>query len=139
MRNLFTSEPSEVSARMSLIRGRNTKPELALFLALRNANIPFESHVRIGKVEVDAVVEGQLLIFVDSPFWHLRNDLLLERLSPYWKNRLLKNRARDRRTRRNLRQHGYSTLRLWADAIDEKKTIARISRAMARLHHLTPR
>lgn len=64
----FTSDPAEVSARMRLIRGKNTKPELALFSILKAANIPFRPHVRIGRAEADAVVNNCVLIFVDSPF-----------------------------------------------------------------------
>jgi DNA mismatch endonuclease (patch repair protein) len=126
----FTSDPSEVSARMRLIRGRNTKPELALFSILKAAEMPFESHVRIGRVEADAMVSNAVLVFVDSPFWHLREARELKRLSPHWRERLLRNKRRDDRQRRQLRKLGYSVVRLWADQIKKDIVLSRINRIL---------
>jgi DNA mismatch endonuclease (patch repair protein) len=126
----FTSDPSEVSARMRLIRGRNTKPELALFSILRAAEIPFKCHVRIGRVEADAMVDNAVLVFVDSPFWHLREARELERLSPLWRERLLRNKRRDDRQRRQLRKRGFSVVRLWADQMKENIVLSRINRIL---------
>jgi len=130
----FSSDPFEVSARMRLIRGRNTKPELALFSIFAAAEIPFKSHVRIGRVEADALVNDDLLVFVDSPFWHLREMRELKRLSRHWKRRLLRNRRRDNRQRRQLRKLGFSVVRLWSDQIKENLVLARISRVLAARH-----
>jgi DNA mismatch endonuclease (patch repair protein) len=127
---LFTNDPSEVSARMKLIRGRNTKPELALFSILRTAEIPFRSHVRIGRVEADAMLSNDVLVFVDSPFWHLRKATDLKRLSLHWRERLLRNKRRDDRQRRHLRKLGYSVIRLWADQIKTENVLSRINRIL---------
>jgi DNA mismatch endonuclease (patch repair protein) len=127
----FTSDPSEVSARMRLIRSRNTKPELALFSILRAAEMPFKSHVRIGRVEANAMVSNVVLVFVDSPFWHLREKRDLKRLSPRWRKRLLRNRGRDERQRRQLRKLGFSVVRLWADQINEDMALSRINRILS--------
>ncbi|MGA2882491.1 MAG: DUF559 domain-containing protein [Bryobacteraceae bacterium] len=126
----FTSDPAEVSARMRLIRGKNTKPELSLFSILRAAAIPFEPHARLGRMEADARINNFVLVFIDSPFWHLRDDEQLERLSPYWKARLLRNRRRDERQRRQLRKKGFSVLRFWADEINERRVLSRIRRIL---------
>lgn len=126
----FTSDPSEVSARMRLIRGKNTKPELKLFGILKAADIPYESHVRIGRVEADAVLNGNVLVFVDSPFWHLRERRELKRLSRHWKERLLRNKRRDNRQRRHLRTIGFSVVRLWSDEIKENVVLPRIRRVL---------
>ena len=134
MRKPFTSDPVEVSARMRLIKGKNTKPELVLFEELSKAGIEFRPHVRIGRIEADAMLQEKLLIFVDSPFWHLRDDELLERLSPHWQSRLLKNRSRDRKYRRKLRAEGYSVIRFWADRLEAKNIINRVRRALANLN-----
>lgn len=131
---LFTSEPLEVSARMRLIRGKNTKPELALFAILAASGIPFKCHVRIGRIEADAMVNGNLLVFVDSPFWHLREPRELKRLSRYWKQRLLRNKRRDDRQRRQLRRLGFSVVRLWSDQIKQDLVLTRIRRVLAERH-----
>jgi DNA mismatch endonuclease (patch repair protein) len=126
----FTSDPAEVSNRMRLIRGRNTKPEVALFSILHAAAIPFETHPRIGRMEADAIINGRLLIFVDSPFWHLRDERLLGRLSPHWKARLVRNKQRDARQRRHLRKLGFSVIRIWADEVEERRVLSRIRRVL---------
>src|SRR4051812_43319042 len=41
MGNPFTNDPGEVSARMKLIRGKNTKPEVLLFSILSDSNVGF--------------------------------------------------------------------------------------------------
>jgi DNA mismatch endonuclease (patch repair protein) len=126
----FTNDPFEVSARMRLIRGRNTKPELALFSILKAAEIPFRPHVRIGRVETDALVNNVVLVFVDSPFWHLREASELERLSPHWRERLLRNKRRDEHQRRQLRKLGYSVVRFWTDQIKKEIVLSRIKRIL---------
>lgn len=115
---------------MRLIRGKNTKPELALFSILRSAGVPFKPHVRIRRMEVDAMVENHTLVFVDSPFWHLRAKSELKRLSSYWRQRLLRNKLRDDRQRRRLRKLGFSVVRLWADQIKENLVLSRIKRIL---------
>jgi len=139
MGKYFTNDPAEVSARMRLIRGKNTKAELALFSILSAAQIPFEQHVRIGRIEADAAVNGRILVFVDSPFWHLRSEEELGRLSPYWQQRLLGNRNRDERQRRKLRKLGYFVLRLWADEIDEQRVLRRIQHIISKMRPLKAR
>ena len=133
MAHRFSNDPSEVSARMKLIKGSNTKPELYLFNVLNSARIRFRNHVRIHGISVDALISKRIVIFVDSPFWHLRNDEELGRMSPYWQMRLLRNRQRDRRQRRALRAHGYIVLRFWADRLTSEAVLRRMRAAQVRV------
>src|SRR5260370_17969658 len=110
MQHRFTSDPAEVSARMRLIRSKNTKPELRLFSILSESGIKFTKHALVANIAVDAVIEGGVLVFVDSPFWHLRDESELRRMSAYCRQRLIKNRMRDRRQETKLRTTGYSVL-----------------------------
>jgi DNA mismatch endonuclease (patch repair protein) len=71
-----------------------------------------------------------VLIFVDSPFWHLRHEHQLQRLSPYWRTRLVRNKRRDERERRRLRKLGFSVVRFWADEIKEQRVLSRIRRIL---------
>lgn len=128
----FTSEPSEVSARMRLIRSKNTKPEVQLFSILSDAHIKFTAHVRLGNVSADAFLHRGVAIFVDSPFWHLRDKRELKRLSLYWRNRLIKNWTRDRRQERLLRRRGYCVIRFWADRLDVGRVLSRVRAAQDR-------
>lgn len=117
---------------MRLIRGKDTKPEIALFEILERGGVPFEPHARVCGVSVDAVVAGNVLVFVDSPFWHLRDPADLDRLSDYWRMRLLRNRRRDRRQVRRLRAEGYTVLRIWADELGEARVRQRVRSAVSR-------
>lgn len=132
MPHRFTNDPKEVSARMSRIRGKNTKPELALFDILDGQHVDYETHARVEGISVDALVEGRIAVFVDSPFWHLRDDAELSRLSPHWQQRLKTNRRRDARQTKRLRSAGYTVVRLWADEISPASVRRRLAIARSR-------
>jgi DNA mismatch endonuclease (patch repair protein) len=132
MGHRFSSDPSEVSKRMRLIRSKNTKPEMCLFSILRRAGVKFKRHAKVGDVTVDALVGKRVVVFVDSPFWHLRDRKELARMSRHWQQRLERNWARDRRQERRLRRRGYSVVRLWADRLDNPQVLRRIEAAWLR-------
>jgi G:T-mismatch repair DNA endonuclease (very short patch repair protein) len=69
---------------------------------------------------------------VDSPFWHLRDDSELERLSEHWRGRLLANRARDARQNAVLRRAGFPVVRVWTDEVQDPLTLKRVRRALRR-------
>jgi DNA mismatch endonuclease (patch repair protein) len=129
----FTGDPIEVSARMRRIRARGTKPEMKMSEVLARRGLHFEQHVRVSGINVDFLVEDRLALFVDSPYWHLRDTVTLQRLSPYWQERLLTNRRRDRKQTTILRAGGFSVLRIWADEIDAEKIGIRVDRCLTRL------
>jgi DNA mismatch endonuclease Vsr len=116
---------------MSRIRSSGTKPELQLQAILKDFGIAAESQVRVSGVNVDVVI-GRILVFVDSPFWHLRDMAILERLTPNWREKLLRNRARDRMQTRHLRKQGFTVVRFWADELDSTVVSRRVRSAMAR-------
>jgi DNA mismatch endonuclease, patch repair protein len=128
----FSSSTEEVSARMRSIRSEGTKPELRLFAVLSERCVPHLRHPRVCGVRVDALVNENTIVFVDSPFWHLRDRKTLERLSPYWRERLLVNRRRDRAQDRILRAAGWRVVRVWADQVGEPRTLRRIGAAATR-------
>lgn len=135
----FTGDPSAVSARMRLIHSTNTRPELKVFDLLTRADIAHQRHPRVMGIRVDAVIEPAVVLFVDSPFWHLRDPGTLRRMSEKWQRRLILNRRRDRRQVQVLRAAGYVVVRLWSDEIDEARLIGRVRRAVARATTLQSR
>jgi DNA mismatch endonuclease (patch repair protein) len=128
----FTGDPNAVSDRMRRIRSSNTKPELAFFEVLEAAALPYQPHVRVEGITVDALVSDRVALFVDSPFWHLRDDSELERLSTYWRGRLLANRARDARQNAVLRRAGFPVVRIWTDELRDPLALSRVRRAVRR-------
>lgn len=117
---------------MRLIKGKDTKPELLVFDILAGSGLKFEPHAKVEGVAVDALVDDRVAVFVDSPFWHLRDARTLERLNPYWQDRLVRNRSRDRRQTRLLRRGGYGVIRVWADEIDIVRLLGTIRRTVTR-------
>lgn len=122
----FTGDPTAVSARMRLIRSRDTKPERLMFNILDRSGWEYVWHPVVLTIHADALVLSTIVIFVDSPFWHLRDLATLERLDPHWRQRLLTNRRRDRRQDLLLRREGFSVLRIWTDQIREESIKSRV-------------
>ena len=127
--------PRQRSRLMSRIRSRGTKPELALRAALVRLGVAHESNVRGLSGMPDVVVRAaRLAVFVDGDFWHgWRLDAWKDSLSPFWRDKLERNKSRDRRVGRDLRAAGWTVLRLWEHAVmADAAACARRIAAMAR-------
>ncbi|MBI4065341.1 very short patch repair endonuclease, partial [Candidatus Gottesmanbacteria bacterium] len=99
---------------MSRIRSSGTKLEENFFKLLEENKIPHTKHPKIfGKP--DCQIGDNLLIFVDSDFWHGWNfNRWRERLpKTYWVEKIENNIKRDRRKFRVLKKHGYTIVRIW--------------------------
>ena len=110
--------PAQRSARMSLIRSRDTKPEKALRSALHHAGYRFRLHVRHLPGCPDIVFPGRRkAIFVHGCFWHLHRCQRPTRQPKsnreYWIPKLEANRRRDRQNRRRLALLGWRSLTIW--------------------------
>jgi DNA mismatch endonuclease (patch repair protein) len=104
------------SALMSRIRGKNTGIEVLVFRFVRSAGIHFLKHYRKAHGSPDlAVPSRKLAIFVDGDFWHgYRYPAWAHKLkSKFWRDKIERNRARDRRNFTRLRRAGWRVLRVW--------------------------
>jgi DNA mismatch endonuclease (patch repair protein) len=105
-----------------------------VFRALRRAGLAFRRHGRAEGVCADATVpRARLAVFVDGSFWHgWRFPAWAGNLAPYWRDKIARNRARDRRQTRMLRRRGWTVVRVWEHALrrDEAGTVAKIRRAL---------
>lgn len=121
------------SALMSRIRGKDTKPELAVGAMLAAREVRPESHPRDLPGRPDFVLRDQrLAIFVDGDFWHgWRFPLWAHKLAPFWAEKIAKNRARDRRNFAKLRRTGWTVVRIWEH--DIKKDPDRVARRIEAL------
>lgn len=109
------------SALMSRIRGRNTWIERSMVTALRSKGIRFRRHVRLlPRCAPDFVIrESRLVLFLDGDFWHgWRFPLWKQKLSPFWRDKIAGNRARDQRNIRALRRRGWKVLRIWEHQLE---------------------
>lgn len=105
---------------MSRIRGFDSRIEVAVREELDRFGIAFEANVMALPGRPDLVfAESKLVVFVDGDFWHgYRYPVWKDRLSPYWKAKIERNRRRDRLNHAKLRRRGWRVIRLWAHQVD---------------------
>lgn len=110
----------ERSARMRLIRGRDTKPELKVRRALHAAGLRYRLHARDLPGKPDIVFrKRKVAIFVHGCFWHQHPDpaCKLARMpksrQEFWEPKLLGNRSRDEAVRVKLEMGGWRVFEIW--------------------------
>lgn len=115
-----TLSPAERSKRMSLVRGKDTKPEIAVRKLLHGMGYRYRLHVKELPGKPDLVFPGRRkVIFVHGCFWHRHPDqkCKLARMPKsrldFWRTKLEHNRERDSRTQARLRQLGWEYLVVW--------------------------
>ena len=125
--------PETRSALMSRIKGKGTKPELAIEAKLAAKGLSFETHTRDLPGRPDIVFrEAKVAVFVDGDFWHGRDFPKWRlKLSEKWEAKIAANMARDRRNRRMLRAEGWKVVRIWEHQVkaDAARCVRRILRA----------
>lgn len=121
-----TVDPSVRSRIMSRIRSKgNFTTEVPLAKALRRMGITgWRRHVRIktpcGHVSPDFVFRSErLVVMVHGCFWHScpRHGSVPKSNSEFWRSKLARNRARDKRNERELRSMGWEVVRIWEHSI----------------------
>jgi DNA mismatch endonuclease (patch repair protein) len=104
------------SSTMSRIRSCDTRPELAVRRLVHARGLRYRKHVAALPGRPDLVFSGaKVAVFVDGDFWHgWRFSQWKDKLAPYWKEKIERNRRRDARNVRRLRHQG-SDLRQWGE------------------------
>lgn len=128
--------PEKRSAVMARIRGRDTKPELAVAGLLDCMGLDYESHARDLPGRPDFVLrEQRVVVLVDGDFWHgWRFAKWRLKLSEKWEQKIAGNIRRDARNRRLLRQAGWTVVRLWEHQVTScpRRCRTRIRSALAK-------
>ena len=109
------------SAVMSKIRSEGTRFEKDFTAELaKRVRDKFETNVTSLRGKPDIVFRKEnICVFLDSNFWHgwqyprwkhlLKND--------FWRDKIEKNRKRDRDTTRYLKRNGWKVIRVWEHSI----------------------
>src|SRR5580704_5522506 len=109
--------PDARSALMSRIRGRNTKPELAVRSLLHKMGFRFRLHDRSLPGCPDVVFgRRKSVIFVHGCFWHRHNcgkAYLPKTRRAFWRKKFLGNVTRDKRNLLKLKAEGWKTMVIW--------------------------
>lgn len=117
----------ERSARMRLVRGRDTKPEWMVRRALHAAGLRYRLHAKDLLGRPDIVFRKQrVVIMVHGCFWHQHPDpaCRLARMpksqQEFWRPKLMGNRARDEAVRARLEAEGWRVFELWECQLNEQ-------------------
>ncbi len=114
------------SLRMSKIRSKGTKPEVALRKALFLEGIRYRIHQNDlpGKPDI-SIKKYKLVIFVDGEFWHGFNwdekKRKIKTNKEFWIPKIERNMQRDRQNEEALRTLGYTVFRFWEKEISKNK------------------
>jgi len=109
------------SYNMSRIRGKNTKPELAVRSLLHSLGYRFTvngPHNRKLPGRPDIVLpKYKTVIFVHGCFWHghqeCKNFRIPQTRTEWWQTKIEGNVARDKRQQEELRKLGWKVLVIW--------------------------
>lgn len=112
--------PAERSKRMSLVRSKDTKPEILVRRLIYRIGYRYRLHVSKLPGKPDIVFSSRKkVIFVNGCFWHQHRDkdCRLSRIPKsrreFWKKKLYGNRERDLRNIVELERLGWSVLSVW--------------------------
>jgi DNA mismatch endonuclease (patch repair protein) len=111
--------PVQRSRAMRRVKLKNGSLEKLVQGKLRLRGLRFRRHVRTLPGRPDIVFTNEkVAVFVDGDFWHgWRLPSWEHKLSPFWRDKLRTNRARDIRNFRKLRSSGWKVIRLWQHQI----------------------
>lgn len=119
---------------MSRIHGMDTKPELVVRRLAYTRGLRYRTHVMDLPGRPDMAFVGlQVVVFIDGDFWHgWRFPTWSSRLTGFWKEKIERNRHRDRNNFRRLRAAGWTVIRLWEHEVkrDPAWCVDRIVRAL---------
>jgi DNA mismatch endonuclease (patch repair protein) len=124
-----TLSRKERSQRMSLIRNRDTKPELLVRRMIHRSGYRYRLHCTNLPGKPDLVFPGRKkVIFVHGCFWHRHPSCGLARLPKsrlsFWLPKLTENRRRDLKNLRNLRKLGWTVKVVWECEIGDRSVLA---------------
>jgi len=113
-----TINQSRRSAVMARVRGKNTRPEIAVRKLVFATGYRYRLHVRALPGCPDLVFFARKkVIFVHGCFWHRHTNCNLARMPKsrveFWSDKLNSNKSRDERTYAALIQAGWSVLVVW--------------------------
>ena len=113
-----------ISRVMSANKGKNTKPELIMRAALREAGLPgYRLHWKKVPGRPDIAYPGKkIAIFVNGCYWHgcpICNLPLPKSNTEFWKAKFERNKARDKRKQAKLENLGWKVFVIWEHEISE--------------------
>ena len=106
------------SYNMSCIKGKRTKPEEIVARYLFSQGFRYRRNVRSLPGTPDIVLKKyNMVTFVNGCFWHMhencRYSVMPENHKEFYAEKLLKNKERDEKKKRQLKQMGWNVIVVW--------------------------
>ena len=126
-----TLTPAQRSARMALVRSRDTKPEIHVRRLVHRMGYRYRLHRRDLPGTPDLAFPSlRKTIFVHGCFWHGHKCQLGDRLPKsrvqFWSHKIAENAARDKRQLRKIRDRGWKALVIWECQLGRPALAAKI-------------
>jgi DNA mismatch endonuclease (patch repair protein) len=128
---------------MSCVGRKNTRPEMIVRKFLHSHGYRFRLHVKNIPGTPDLVLPRfKTAIFVNGCFWHHHLRCKMSALPKsnrlFWDKKIEKNIARDKKTRRLLRQQGWSVITIWECGLKNRtaqtECLAKVLRTLESQH-----
>lgn len=121
--------PAKRSALMGRIRGRDTRPEMAVRRLLYSMGYRFRLHARDLPGRPDILFRSRrIALFVHGCFWH-RHDCGLAYMPKtrrdFWQRKFRGNVSRDHRIEHELRNKGWRVVIIWECQLKEPVALAK--------------
>ncbi len=103
---------------MSLVRAKDTKPEMRVRKLVHSMGYRYRLHARNLPGCPDLVFrKRRKVIFIHGCFWHQHDCAMGNRMPKsrieFWREKLLGNKRRDAQNRQQLKAEGWSVLVIW--------------------------
>jgi DNA mismatch endonuclease, patch repair protein len=121
---------AERSRLMAKIRGKNTRPEIAVRSLLHSAGYRFRLHVPSLPGKPDIVLpKYRTVIFVHGCFWHRHKGCKAAAMPKshrkFWADKFARNIANDMKQGWQLRRHGWKVVTVWECQIKRPDVVLR--------------
>ena len=133
-----TLTPEERSRLMAKIKGKNTKPELAVRSLLHRAGYRFSLHRKELPGKPDIVLRKyKTVVFVHGCFWHRHKNCKTASMpksnTAFWQAKFDRNVSNDRKHRHALEKLGWNVIVVWECELkkDPAKVLAKLQKSLA--------
>lgn len=128
--------PTQRSEVMRAVARRDTAPEIALRSSVWGHGLRYRLNRKVAGCHPDLVFLGaRVAVFVDGCFWHgcPRHYTAPVGNAGFWESKLHRNRERDRRNDRDLREEGWTVLRFWECQVGDElvRVVEEVKKAVA--------
>ena len=126
---------------MSAIKSKDTRPEKLLGKAMWKEGLRYRKQYKIKGKPDFVFIRPKIAVFCDGDFWHGHNWAIrglgsleeeLRQYSPFWRDKIEKNIARDKKVDEILSQEGWTILRFWESEI--KKSPRKCAQLIKEIH-----